>query len=62
MTRQDQFKQELMDLLAKYKVEMSVIEKCYGHSGYQAEGINFWSYTQFDADGNVIGDCIDLDI
>lgn len=50
MTRQEQFKQELFELLRKYKVEMSVV------------GINFWSYTQYDAEHPEEGGPIDLTV
>ena len=50
MTRQDEFKAELFDLLRRYKVEMSI----------ENEEINFWSYTQYDGEGNEIGSMINL--
>lgn len=58
MTRQDEFKAELFDLLRRYKVEMSVVED-YGR---QPKGINFFSYTQYDGEGSVVGDIIDLTV
>lgn len=58
MNRQEQFKEELFDLLRRYDVEMSVVED-YG--GY-AKGINFYSYTQYDGEGSVVGDIIDLTV
>ena len=45
MNRQDEFKAELFDLLRRYKVEMSI----------EDDEINFWSYTQYDGEGNEIG-------
>jgi len=50
MTRQDEFKAELFDLLRLYKVEMSIDD----------DFINFWSYTQYDGEGNEIGSMINL--
>lgn len=58
MSRQDQFKEELFALLRKYSVEMEVEEDSY----LRATGIRFWSYTQFDKVGDVIGDRIDLNV
>ena len=51
MTRQDEFKAELFDLLRRYKVEMTI----------ENDKINFWSYTQHDGEGNEIGGMINLD-
>ena len=59
MTRQDEFKAELFDLLRRYKVEMSVVEES---DNWSATGINFWSYTQHDGEGNEIGSMIDLTV
>lgn len=50
MTRQDEFKAELFDLLRRYKVEMSIDD----------DFINFWSYTQHDGEGNELGSMINL--
>lgn len=61
MTRQDEFKAELFDLLRRYKVEMSVMEECSGYD-CSATGINFWSYTQHDGEGNEIGGMINLTV
>jgi hypothetical protein len=58
MSRQEQFKQELFELLRRYKVEM--VRAVDDHYGKPGGGINFWSYTQYDADGNVVADKIDL--
>lgn len=52
MTRQEQFKEELFDLLRRYKVEMSI----------EDDEINFWSYTQHDGEGNEIGGHINLTV
>ena len=51
MTRQDEFKAELFDLLRRYKVTMTI----------ENDQINFWSYTQYDGEGNEIGSMINLD-
>ena len=51
MTREDEFKAELLDLLRRYKVEMSM----------ENDQINFWSYTQYDGEGGEIGCSINLD-
>ena len=61
MTRQDEFKEELFDLLRRYKVEMSVVEEVGGYA-LEVVGINFWSYTQHDGEGNEIGGMIDLTV
>lgn len=61
MTRQDEFKAELFDLLRRYKVEMSVVEEIKGYATH-VTGINFWSYTQHDGEGNEIGGMIDLTV
>ena len=50
MTRQDEFRAELFDLLRRYKVTMTI----------EDDEINFYSYTQYDGDYNVIGSMIDL--
>ena len=52
MTRQDEFKAELFDLLRRYKVEMTI----------ENDEINFYSYTQHDGEGNEIGSMIDLNV
>jgi hypothetical protein len=61
MTRQEQFKAELFELFRKYKVEMSVVEEVGGYAP-EVVGINFWSYTQHDGEGNEIGGMIDLTV
>ena len=50
MTRQDEFKAELFDMLRRYKVTMTI----------ENDEINFWSYTQYDGEGNEIGSMINL--
>lgn len=59
MTRQEQFKEEFFALLRKYKVEMEVEEETHNYATY-ASGIHFFSYTQWDEEGNIVGDCIDF--
>lgn len=61
MSRQDEFKEELFDLLRRYKVEMSVVEDTRSYD-IEVIGINFWSYTQHDGEGNEIGGMIDLTV
>lgn len=51
MTRQEQFKEELFDLLRRYKAEMSI----------ENGQINFWSCTQYDGEGSEVGSMINLD-
>lgn len=51
MTRQAEFKEELFDLLRRYKVTMTI----------ENDQINFFSYTQHDGEGNEIGEMINLD-
>jgi len=57
----EQFKAELFALLRKYDVEMEVQEDTSGYQSY-ATGVNFFSYTQYDDDGNVTRDCIDVNV
>jgi hypothetical protein len=52
MTRQDQFKQELFELLRKYKVEMCI----------EDDNINFFSYSEFDSEFNEVAEMIDLHV
>ena len=52
MTRQDQFKQELFELLRKYKVEMCI----------EDDNINFFSYSEFDSEYNETAEMIDLHV
>jgi len=52
MTRQDQFKQELFELLRKYKVEMCI----------EDDNINFFSYSEFDSEFNEVAETIDLHV
>jgi hypothetical protein len=61
MTRQEQFKAELFELFLKYKVEMSVVEEVGGYAP-EVVGINFWSYTQHDAEHPEAGGPIDLTV
>lgn len=51
MTRQDEFKEELFDLLRRYNAEMSI----------ENGQINFYSYRQYDGEGSEVGGIIDLD-
>ena len=45
MTNQEMFKQELIDLLRKYNVMVSVEEEVRGFT-YEVKGINFYSFHQ----------------
>ena len=45
MTNQEMFKQELIDLLGKYNVVVSVEEEARGFT-YEVKGINFYSFHQ----------------
>ena len=45
MTNQEMFKQELIDLLGKYDVMVSVEEEVGGLT-YEVKGINFYSFHQ----------------
>jgi hypothetical protein len=59
------FKKELAELLRKHSVEMSVVEDDSGYArGYApyAKGISFWSYTQYDTNGNVVREAIDFEV
>jgi len=51
MTRQEEFKAELFDLLRRYKVTMTI----------ENDQINFYSHTQYDGEGNEISSMINLD-
>lgn len=57
--REQQFKEELFALLRKYDVEITVTESTKSYFTY-VDGISFWSYAKYDADGNKIEDEIDL--
>lgn len=59
MTRQDEFKDKLFALLREYQVEMSVVESDSGY-GLCVDGIEFFSYTQYDQNGDVIAESIDF--
>ena len=61
MTRQEQFKAELFDLLRRYKVTMTVDEEVKNW-GTEVKGVNFFSFTQYDSEGDVVGDIIDLTV
>jgi hypothetical protein len=61
MTRQEQFKAELFDLLRRYKVEMSVVEEVGGYAP-EVVGINFWSYAWHDTEHPEEGGQIDLTV
>lgn len=43
MTNQEMFKQELIDLLGKYNVVITVNEQCNGFT-YEVKGIDFYSF------------------
>lgn len=60
MTRQEQFRAEMAALLAKYKVEIDVEES----GGYSSSptAITFFSYTEWDAEGNVKAGLIDFKV
>lgn len=62
MTRQEQFKAEMAALLKKYNVEISVVESDSFWEGATATGIEFWSYTKCDGDGNMTADKIDFKV
>jgi len=62
MTRQEQFKAEMAALLKKYNVEISVEESDCFWEGATATGIEFWSYAQYDGDGNMTADKIDFTV
>lgn len=61
MTRQEQFKAELFDLLRRYKVEMELERESDGYN-WKVIGINFWSSTQYDQDGTETAGAIDLTV
>ena len=56
MTRQEQFKAELFDLLRRYTVEMSVEEDGF------VTGINFYSYTHQNSECCENDDIIDFSV
>lgn len=51
MTRQEQFKAKLNNLLAEYRVEMS---NEYG------PGVSFFAFAEHNEEGNIIKETIDL--
>ena len=60
MTRQEQFRAEMAALLAKYKVEIDVEES--GDYYPSASAITFWSYSEYDDNGNVVAGAIDFKV
>jgi hypothetical protein len=58
MTRTEEFKQKLHALLREYDVEMSVVEETKGYYT-QVVGVNFYSYTKFGPDGEVVAEAVD---
>jgi len=61
MSRQEEFRQRLFSLLCEYNVTMSIVEETVGHSS-RVDGINFFAYQQYDDNGNVSVDSIDLTV
>ena len=45
MTNQEMFKQELIDLLGKYNVVITVNAQCSGFT-YEVKGIDFYSFVK----------------
>ena len=62
MTRQEQFKAEMAAIFKKYNVEMSVEESGSGWEGPTATGVEFWSYAEYDGDGNMTAGPIDFKV
>lgn len=57
--RAEQFKEEFIALMKKYKIDITVEENfCRGYT--EIEGINFYSYAVYDEHCNMIEPCIDL--
>jgi hypothetical protein len=54
-----EFKEKLDALLREYSVDISVEEEHEGDASY-IKGINCWSYTKYDDDGNVIRESINI--
>lgn len=61
MTRQEQFKSELFALLRKYQVEMEVVVSSRSYNT-SVDGISFYSFAQYDEDGECIADTIDFQV
>jgi hypothetical protein len=61
MTREEQFRAELFDLLRRYKVEIDAAEEQRGCDLY-VTGISFWSFAQCDDAGNEVGGKIDFTV
>ena len=54
-----EFKEKLDALLREYSVDIRVEEDHKGDASY-IKGINCWSYTRYDDDGNVICESINI--
>jgi hypothetical protein len=61
MTREEQFRAELFDLLRRYEVEIDATEEQHGYDLY-VTGISFWSNAQYDDAGNEVGGKIDFTV
>lgn len=51
---EEEFKEKLFALLREYDVEMSVEESTRGYYT-EVDGIGFFAYEKYDADGNPLG-------
>jgi gamma-glutamyl:cysteine ligase YbdK (ATP-grasp superfamily) len=58
MTRTEEFKAKFHALLQEYDVEMSVVEETKGYHT-QVVGVNFWSYTKYGTNGEVVAEGVD---
>ena len=58
MTRTEEFRTKFHALLREYDVEMSVVEETKGYYT-QVVGVNFFSYTKYGTDGEIVAESID---
>jgi hypothetical protein len=61
MNRQEEFKQKFFALLREYNVTMEVVEEFCGYNTY-ASGVEFFSYTEWDENGDVKHESIDFKV
>ncbi len=58
MSRTEEFKAKFHALLREYDVEMQVVEETKGYYT-QVVGVNFWSYTKYGTNGEVVAEGVD---
>ncbi|UTS52140.1 hypothetical protein [Synechococcus phage BUCT-ZZ01] len=56
----EEFIKELKELIKKYKIEIVVKESQHDSYSSSVDGIEFWSYAEYDLQGNCVKPCIDF--